>query len=186
MRKWKHFCSALTQYNFSFNHLVQPTKEDINHLPCSRLSPGLVNVDEFLILGISLFLEIYVHYLKAWTWWWDLPWLLKSYPQTRSSEPKYLFAEFHLLPLKSVVRLPLNSRELIRDLCYSEVCEQTVLPPVFNSRHSICFWDCKPVQSSSLLSLTMLKSFSLCATRSEARWNQWKMPRRHLLCNLGS
>lgn len=77
VRKWKHFRSALTQYNFSFNHLVQPTNQDINHFHCSRLSPGLVNVDEFLILSISLFLEIYLQYLNAWTWSWDLPWLLK-------------------------------------------------------------------------------------------------------------
>lgn len=185
VRKWKHFCSALTQYNFSFNHLVQPTKQDINHFHCSRLSPGRFNVDEFLILGISLFLEIYFQYLKAWTWWCDLPWLLKSYPWTRGSEPKYHFAESHLLPLKSATRLPLNARELIRDLHYRKVHEESVLPSLFNSQHSTYFRGCKPVQSSSSLSFTMLQSLTLCATWSEAHWIQWKMPRRHLLYNVG-
>lgn len=135
---------------------------------------------------VSLFLEIYFQYLKAWTWWCDLPWLLKSFPQTRGSEPKYHFAEPHLLPLKSVTRLPLNPRELIRDLHYRKVHEEPVFPLVFNSQHSICFWGCEPVQSSSLLSFAMLRSFSLCAIWSEAHWIQWKMPRRHLLCNVGS
>lgn len=185
VRKWKHFCSALTQYNFSFNDLVQPTKQDINHFHCSRLSSGLVNVDEFLILSISLFLETYLQYLNAWTWWQDLPWLLKSFPWTTGSEPKYHFAETHL-PSKSVTRLPLNPRELIRDLHNRKVHEESVLLSVFNSQHSICFWGCKPVQSSSLLSFTMLQSFSLCAIWSEAHWIQRKMPRRHLLCNVRS